>query len=102
MYFHLTTMSSQIFEIPCKIVKGRNLFGEATSVSLGVGLFPKLTFLNHSCCSNLHISTRANGTVVGRVVYPVKAGEEVTISYGDVGYFSDKAKEERQLAAKNM
>ncbi|CAG0925450.1 unnamed protein product [Notodromas monacha] len=85
IFFHLKTMSGQVFEIPCKIVK-KNQFAEAATVTLGFGLFPRLTFINHSCFSNLHVSTAANGEVVARIVYPVKDNQELTISYGDIGW----------------
>ncbi|EFA80047.1 SET domain-containing protein [Heterostelium album PN500] len=53
-----------------------------SGVLLGTGLYPGLTFINHSCDPNLQV-TQIGKILTLKAVRPIKKGEEFTISYID-------------------
>lgn len=57
---------------------------EAGSVNFGIGLFPTLSLLNHSCQPNMQMAFSAGNLVRLRANQPVKKGERMTISYIDL------------------
>ncbi|KAJ3271909.1 hypothetical protein HDV01_006123 [Terramyces sp. JEL0728] len=55
-----------------------------TNSEIGVGMFPMVAMLNHSCAPNAVFVTGGNGMMVVRVVTPVAEGEEICVSYVDL------------------
>ncbi|XP_078080222.1 histone-lysine N-methyltransferase Smyd1-like isoform X2 [Mustelus asterias] len=50
--------------------------------AVGVGIFPNLCLINHDCWPNCTVILN-NGKIELRTIQPIKAGEELTVSYVD-------------------
>ncbi|KAJ3312000.1 hypothetical protein HDV04_003496 [Boothiomyces sp. JEL0838] len=55
-----------------------------TNSEIGVGMFPLVAMLNHSCAPNAVFVSSHGGKMVVRVVKPVLAGDEICVSYVDL------------------
>ncbi len=68
-------------------------FKTQKAIYVGLGLYPTLGLLNHSCDPILDVSFHGN-TAVYRCFSNLRAGEQITIDYGPIYY--DRTKVERQ------
>ena len=64
--------------------------------SIGLGLFPTVSFLNHSCNPSLELIFHGC-SCAARIIRPVKAGNELTIDYGLVFYSTPRAERQESL-----
>ena len=71
------------------------------SVPYGIGLFPTISLLNHSCCPNaIHVrnSKFCKSSIVS--LRPLSPGEEICISYGPTFYHKDRIERRKELKEK--
>lgn len=81
---------SHVLKIRCNLFEIRDV---KMKRSVGVGLFPALSLINHSCNPSTKDYTRGRYLVL-RAVRPVSAGEELTLSY--TLDFAEQDKEKRR------
>ncbi|KAJ3296659.1 hypothetical protein HDU79_006070 [Rhizoclosmatium sp. JEL0117] len=55
-----------------------------TNGEVGVGMFPLVAMLNHSCAPNCSFVSSTHGKMIVRTLRPVKEGEELCVSYVDL------------------
>lgn len=63
--------------------------------TIGLGLFPITSILNHSCAPNAIFSPSECGRMMVRALRPIKSGEEITVPYVDL--FQNRAEKQREL-----
>ena len=70
------------------------------NVVVGLGLFPAVAMLNHSCSPNCAVVTHPGGVLEVRTLVPLKEGVELTVSYTNL--LDTKAKRQLELASKEF
>ncbi|KAI8617319.1 hypothetical protein BC830DRAFT_1114068 [Chytriomyces sp. MP71] len=55
-----------------------------TNAEVGVGMFPLVAMLNHSCAPNCSFVSGTHGAMIVRTLRDVEAGEELCVSYVDL------------------
>ena len=80
----------------------RVMFGPASgryefSETFGSGIFPFMSLLNHSCYPNAEQTTVDNKCVL-MVARPIKAGEQIFISYGSSSFRYTREERRQKLA----
>ena len=83
----------------CDIKDSESQISTYAEMRLGTGIYAVASLLNHSCDPNC-IQTFAGNTLVIKAAKEVKAGKELTISYGPL--FSKQNWEERQNILKDQ
>ncbi|KAK4188009.1 hypothetical protein QBC35DRAFT_497557 [Podospora australis] len=78
-----TVLSAQ--QILCQIQTNAFNRFDADSGRSGIFLDPALARINHSCIPNAFVDFH-NRTAILRAYYPIKEGEEITLSYTDTNY----------------
>lgn len=63
----------------------------------GVGLYPTLSFLNHSCDPNTAVFTVQGGTIFLIATRSIPVGSEVTVSYGDLFFTTARSARRKSL-----
>jgi hypothetical protein len=81
----------EIIKLSCRINSNSHAVHDPTGEvnhTIGVGMFPMVAMLNHSCSPNAVYVTGQNGDMFVRCVKPINEGEEICVSYVDL--FSPK------------
>jgi hypothetical protein len=61
------------------------------TISSGVGLYPHAAVFNHSCIPNCQCFFDNYSNLLITTIAPVKKGQELTIGYVDLPYYSDSS-----------
>ncbi|XP_048213469.1 histone-lysine N-methyltransferase SMYD3 [Perognathus longimembris pacificus] len=85
--------SFDIFEAFAKVICNSFTICNAEMQEVGVGLYPSMSLLNHSCDPNCSIVFNGPHLLL-RAVRDIKAGEELTICYLDVLMTSEERREQ--------
>ena len=83
----------------CDVHKPESRISTYTQMRLGTGIYGAASLMNHSCNPNC-IQTFVGNTIVIKAAKDIKAGQELTISYGPL--FSKVKWEERQFILKHQ
>ncbi|KAJ3060848.1 hypothetical protein HDU98_003192, partial [Podochytrium sp. JEL0797] len=83
----LTLPVSDIVSLACRINSNSHGIIDPTGDTngeIGVGMFPLVAMLNHSCVPNCSFVSSTHGKMIVRTLRPVDVGEELCVSYVDL------------------
>jgi tetratricopeptide (TPR) repeat protein len=78
---------SDIFKMACRVNSNSYSIDDPSGLgkgTVGVGMFPLVALINHSCRPNAAYLTDKTGALVVRAVKPIMKGQEVCVSYVDL------------------
>lgn len=73
-----------------------NRFDDTKPEELGIGIYPSVALLNHSCDPTADLSSFGNSMVV-RATRSINEGEEIAISYGPLFYETKELRRQAEL-----
>jgi hypothetical protein len=77
----------ELVKLACRINSNSHAVHDPSgdvNAPIGVGMFPLVAMLNHSCTPNAAFTTTKSGGMQVRAVKPIASGEEVCVSYVDL------------------
>jgi hypothetical protein len=77
----------ELVKLACRINSNSHAVHDPSrevNATIGVGMFPLVAMLNHSCTPNAVFVSAEGGTMHVRAIKPIQEGEEVCVSYVDL------------------
>jgi hypothetical protein len=77
----------ELVKLACRINSNSHAVHDPSrevNATIGVGIFPLVAMLNHSCTPNALFVSSESGKMHVRAIKPIKEGEEVCVSYVDL------------------
>ncbi|KAI8896649.1 hypothetical protein BC833DRAFT_553544 [Globomyces pollinis-pini] len=77
----------EIVKLACRINSNSHAIHDPSGIvtqPIGVGMFPLVAMLNHSCSPNAVFVTGKDGTMIVQSTKLIKEGEEICVSYTDI------------------